>query len=202
MAHAPDLDIQNSSFTVYLNGISVAGILPTARSSTGLPITVGLPARQFRPGINFIRIGFNLHVPYSSCERAPESVWAKILNNTTLEVTYRDRPPIPSLKHFPLPFSDHTGSVFVIPDQYTQNDLVRVSQLSFMLGTSAHQLNNPPKMMTAADFMSRKTEYNNAILVGLPSQNSATMNANDLLPQPFTKDGNSIQTGYGIYLPT
>ncbi len=202
LVHSPDLDIQNSAFTVYLNGFSIAGILPTARSSTGEPITVGLPASKFRPGINFIRVRFDLHVPYSSCERAPESVWATILNSSTLEVTYRNRPPIPSLKHFPLPFSDYPGFIYVIPDQFDQNDLVHISRLSFMIGTSAHLLNFPPQVMTAGNFMRKDAEYSNVILVGLPSQNLAAMSANDLLPQPFTKDGNSLQEGYGVYLPT
>ncbi len=202
LVHAPDLDIQNSSFTVYLNGFSIAGILPTARSSTGEPITVGLPASKFRPGINFIRIKFDLHVPYSSCERAPESVWATILNNSTLEVTYRNRSPIPSLKHFPLPFSDYPGFTYVVPDQYDQDDLGSISRLSFMMGRSAYPLNYPPQVMTASNFMQNETKQRNVILVGLPSQNSATRSTNDLLPQPFTQDGNSLQDGYGIYLPT
>lgn len=202
LAHSPDLDIQNSSFTVYLNGFSIAGILPTARSSTGEPITVGLPASKFRPGINFIRISSELHVPFSSCERAPESLWATVLNNSTMQVTYRNRAPIPSLKHFPLPFSDYPGFVYVIPDQYNQNDLGNISRLSFMIGASAHLLNYPPEAMTASDFMQKKAEYRNAILVGLPTQNSATSSTNDLLPQPFTQGGNSLEDGYGIYLPT
>ena len=202
LVHAPDLDIQNSSFTVYLNGFSIAGILPTARSSTGEPITVGLPASKFRPGINFIRIKFDLHVPYSSCERAPESVWATILNNSTLEVTYRNRSPIPSLKHFPLPFSDYPGFTYVVPDQYDQDDLGSISRLSFVMGRSAYPLNYPPQVMTASNFMQNETKQRNVILVGLPSQNSATRSINDLLPQPFTQDGDSLQDGYGIYLPT
>jgi len=202
LVHSPDLDIQNSSFTVYLNGFSIAGILPTSRSSSGDPITVGLPASKFRPGINFIRIRFDLHVPYSSCERAPESVWATVLNNSTMEITYRNRPPIPSLKNFPLPFSDYPGFVYVIPDQHNQDDLGNVSRLSFMIGASDHLLNYPPQTMTASDFMQKKAEYRNVILVGLPLQNSATMSANDLLPQPFTQDGTSLEDGYGIYLPT
>ncbi len=202
LVHSPDLDIQNSSFTVYLNGFSIAGILPTARSSTGEPITVGLPASKFRPGINFIRIRFDLHVPYSTCERAPESVWATVLNNSTMGVTYRNRPPIPSLKYFPLPFSDYPGFVYVIPDQYNQNDLSHISRLSFMMGASAHLINYPPQAMTVSDFMQKRAEHRNAILVGLPLQNSVTMSTNDLLPQPFTQDGISLEDGYGIYLPT
>lgn len=202
LVHSPDLDIQNSSFTVYLNGFSIAGILPNARSSTGEPITIGLPAKKFRPGINFIRIRFDLHVPYSSCERAPESVWATVLNTSTMAVTYRNRSPIPSLKNFPLPFNDYPGFVYVIPDQPNQNDLGNISRLSFMIGTSAHLINYPPQAMTASDFMPKKSEFRNAILIGLPLQNSATMSTNDLLPQPFTPDGVSLEEGYGVYLPT
>jgi len=202
LVHSPDLDIQNSSFTVYLNGFSIAGILPTARSSTGEPITVGLPASKFRPGINFIRIKFDLNVPYSSCERAPESVWATILNSSTMEITYRNRSPIPSLKNFPLPFSDYPGFTYVVPDQYDQADLGYISRLSFMMGMSAYPLNYPPQVVTASNFTQKETEHRNVILVGLPTQNSATMSTNDLLPQPFTQDGISLQDGYGIYLPT
>jgi hypothetical protein len=202
LVHSPDLDIRNSSFTVYLNGFSVAGILPTDPSSTGPLITVGLPAKRFRPGINFIRIRSDLHVSYNSCDRALESVWATILNSSTLEVSYRNRSPIPSLKHFPLPFSDYPGFIYVIPDQYDQNDLGHISRLSFMIGTSPHLLSYPPGVLTAGTFMQHESEHRNVILVGLASQNSATMSTNDLLPQPFTKDGKSLQEGYGVYLPT
>ncbi|HLO32418.1 MAG TPA: cellulose biosynthesis cyclic di-GMP-binding regulatory protein BcsB [Anaerolineales bacterium] len=202
LVHAPDLDTLNSSFTVYLNGFSIAGILPTARSSTGEPITISLPAKRFRRGINFIRIAFDLHVPSSSCERALESVWATVLNSSAVEINYRNRIPIPSLKSFPLPFSDYPGSAYVIPDQYSQKDLGYISRLSFMLGTSAYQANRPPEVMTATSFAHKKAEYSNVILVGLPSVNSVTRNTNDLLPQPFAKDGDSLEENYGVYLPT
>ena len=202
LVHSPDLDILNSSFTVYLNGFSIAGILPNSRSSTAEPITLGLPAKRFRPGINFMRVTFDLHVPHSSCERALESVWATILNSSRLEINYRNHIPIPSLKNFPLPFSDYPGFVYVIPDEYDQNDLSYISQLSFMLGTSSHQSNHPPGVLTATNFAPKKTKYPNVILVGLPSANSVTRNANDLLPQPFAEVGNSLEEGYGVYLPT
>lgn len=202
LVHSPDLDILNSSFTVYLNGFSIAGILPTARSSTGEPITISLPAKRFRRGINFIRVTFDLHVPHSSCERALESVWATVLNSSNLEMSYRDHTPIPSLKDFPLPFSDYPGFTYVIPDQYDQKDLSYISRLSFMLGTSAYRPNRPPEVMTAANFARKKTNYANAILVGLPLKNSIIRSTNDLFPQPFAKDGISLEEGYGVYLPT
>jgi Bacterial cellulose synthase subunit len=202
LVHSPDLDILNSSFTVYLNGFSIAGILPNSRSSTAEPVTIGLPAKRFRRGINFIRVAFDLHVPHSSCERALESVWATILNSSALEINYRNHTPIPSLKDFPLPFSDYPGFVYVIPDQFDQKDLGYISRLSFMLGTSSRQSNRPPEVLTASNFAQKSIKYPNVVLVGLPSANSVTRNANDFLPQPFAKVGNSLEEGYGVYLPT
>jgi hypothetical protein len=202
LVHSPDLDVQNSSFTVYLNGFSVAGILPTARSSTAEPITISLPAQRFRPGLNFIRINFDLHIPYSSCDRAPESVWATVLSSTTIETTYRNRSPIPSLNHFPLPFNQYPGFIFVIPDHFDQNDLGNISRLSFVIGMASPQLKYPPSVMIESDFMQVKTEHSNVILVGLPTQNSAIRDVNDLLPQPFNEDGYSLQEEFGVYLPS
>jgi hypothetical protein len=204
LGYSAGLDVLNSSFTVYLNGFSIAGILPTEGSSTGEPIAVGLPAKRFRRGINFIRLAFDLHVPYSSCERALETVWATVWNSSTLEIRYRDRAPIPSLKNFPLPFSDYPGFTYVIPDRYAQKDLDYISQLSFMLGASSNQPNRPPEVMTAANFANakKKPDYPNVILIGLPLENSVIRSTNDLLPQPFIKDKNSLQDGYGVYLPT
>ena len=202
MGHSAGLDILNSSFTIYLNGFSVAGILPSEGTSAGESITVGLPAKRFRRGINFLRLGFDLHVPYSSCQRALDTVWATVFNSSTLEIRYRDRAPIPSLKNFPLPFSDYPGSAYVIPDHYDQGDLDYISRLSFMLGASAYRPNRPPVVMTASTFAQKKGDYANAILVGLPLENSVIRSANDLLPQPFVKGKNSLQEGYGVFLPT
>ena len=202
LVHAPDLDVLNSSFSIYLNGYSVAGVLPSNRTSAGEPITMGLPAKNFRRGINFIRVRFDLHVPYSTCERGLDSVWATVLRTSTLETTYRNNTPIPSLKHFPLPFSDGPGSAFVIPDQFRSADLLSVSRLSFLIGTAAYRPNRPPKVLTASDFAEKGTEAPNIILVGLPSENSAIQSTNNLLPQPFTEDGHSLEQGYGVYLPT
>jgi hypothetical protein len=202
LVHSPELDTRNSSFTVFLNGFSIAGIRPTDRDSTGEPITISLPAKKFRRGLNFIRFQFDMHVPQSSCERGLESVWATILNSSTLEITHRNHTPIPSLNHFPLPFSDDPGFTFVIPDHYHQQDLDYISQLSFLLGTQAHRPSRPPEVLTATDFNQRQTKPLHVILIGLPSDNPVTRSTNDLLPQPFKEQENVLQDGYGIYLPT
>ena len=202
LVHSPDLDINNSSFTLYLNGFSVAGILPSPQNSATEPIAIGLPDRRLKPGLNFIRVSFDLHIPRGSCELALESVWATLLNTSSFEMSYRKRTPTPSLKNFPLPFSDSPGSLLVIPDQYQQNDLAHVSQLSYMMGRVDSRVHDPPEVMTAGTFLAQSSHPRNVILVGLPSDNPVTMGANDLLPQPFSSDGHSLQDGYGVQLPT
>jgi Bacterial cellulose synthase subunit len=204
LVHSPDLDLNSSSFTIYLNGISIAGILPGPQTSGAESITIGFPARRLKPGLNFIRVSFDLHIPGGSCERALESVWATVLNTSNFEVSFRRRTPTPSLEHFPLPFSDPPGSLLVIPDQFQLEELTRISQLSYMMGFLAGPDHDPPAVMTASTFLAQEpgSQHRNIILVGLPSENPVTLKANDLLPQPFSADGRSLQEGYGIQLPT
>jgi hypothetical protein len=71
-----------------------------------------------------------------------------------------------------------------------------------MMGASAYGLSGAPQAMTAADFKQKETEYSHVILAGLPSENLITRSTNDLFPQPFTGEGNTLEDGYGIYLPT
>jgi Bacterial cellulose synthase subunit len=202
LVHSPNLGTENSSFTVNLNGYSIAAIVPGARGSIGEPITIGLPAKRFHPGLNFIRVSFDLHLSRTSCEHSLESVWGTILSSSTIETTYRSRIPTPSLEHFPLPFSDPPSSLLVLPDQYGQRDLVHISQLSFMIGVSAYQLHRPPQVTTATSFRPENKEHLNVILIGEPSANSVTASINDFLPQPFEADGLSLKEGYGAELPT
>jgi hypothetical protein len=202
LSHAPDLDPQTSSFSVYLNGFTVASILPTARNARLDPIQVDMPLNRFRAGINFIRISFDLHLPFSSCERAPESVWVTIFRNSIIEMTYRNRITIPSLKDFPLPFNDYPGFTFVIPNENDPPILKRVAQLAFSIGESSHFVNLPPELIPASKFAESKPNRPNLILVGLPTENSVIMEINDFLPQPFTDDGKELQQGFGVFLPT
>jgi hypothetical protein len=202
LVHSPDLDIRKSSFTVYVNGYSIASILPSPRNSFGEPITIRLPAKRLRRGINFIRAHFDLHMPPGSCERILEGAWGTILRSTTIETFYRHDTPIPSFRDFPLPFSDDKGFTFVIPDHYEFTDLGYISRLSFMIGGSAYRSGRPPDILTAADFKPKENKYPNIVLIGLPSDNQVTRSVNALLPQPFEPKANSLQEGYGAALPT
>ena len=56
-------------------------------------------------------------------------------------------------------------------------------------------------VFTASQFSPKDAERLNLILVGLPTENSHILEINRLLPQPFSDDGNSLEPGYGVYLP-
>jgi hypothetical protein len=202
LAHSPDLDIQTSSFSIYLNGLTVASILPTAKKTGTAPIRVDLPINRFRPGINFLRFSFDLHLPYSSCEKALETVWATIFNNTTLQMTYRERISNPSLEDFPMPFNAPPGVSFIIPTEQDGAALAHIAQLTFSIGASSFYPTQPPEILTENNYGSAKTKQTNFILVGLPSENSAIKEVNDFMPQPFAKDWNQLQEGFGVFLPT
>ncbi len=199
--HSQDLAIDESSIMIFVNGYSIAGIIPNKRSANLLPIEVSIPPHRLHPGENFLRISFDLKVNYSSCEKLPDSIWATILQSSTIKTQFIKRSPLPPvLKTFPMPFSDNPTAMFVVPDQADSLTLYNVARLSYLFGQSAMLANHPPSAVKASEFIPEMAPAN-VILVGLPAQNPLIMQVNSLLPQPFTEDGLALEEGYGIYAP-
>jgi len=201
VSHSPDLDTDISSILVYINGFTVAGIVPSARSAQFEPIEINLPAARFRPGENFIRLTFDLQLPFSSCERAPQSVWASVDASSSLNIRFRQTVRTPTLTDYPMPYSDYPGFAFVLPDDYDLRTLEYITSLAFQFGQSSQHTYQPPVVFTSSKFNPETTDRVNLVLVGLPTQNPHIFSINRLLPQPFTEDGGGLEPGYGIYLP-
>ena len=201
ITHNPDLDDKSSSIAVVLNGYTVASILPATQSTVATPVRVSLPAKRLRPGINFLRISFDLHVPYSTCERTPSSVWATVFNSSTFELSSQTRNSVPSLKDFPAAFTESPGVTFVVPDQLDPVTLTQVATLTFAIGSSSFYASQPPRISTAEAYSTTKSKSGNFILVGLPSENKAIRDVNDYLPQPFKPASDQLQEGFGVFLP-
>ncbi len=201
ISHSPDLDTANSSIMVNLNGFTVASIASTDYNADFTPIEVHLPANRLRPGVNFVRLTFDMHTPYSSCERAPESVWATVGTNSELQVSFRETKRSPDLTDFPMPFSDYPSFAFLVPDEPNPQTLERIASLAFRLGQDAQFTNQPPVVIQASKFRPEATLFRNFIVVGLPTDNSVLKDINRNLPQPFTEDGKGLAPGFGVYLP-
>ncbi|HNT53541.1 MAG TPA: cellulose biosynthesis cyclic di-GMP-binding regulatory protein BcsB [Anaerolineaceae bacterium] len=202
LSHAPDLDTQASTITVYVNGFAVAGIIPNAGTASLAPIQANIPTSRFRPGENFIRITFNLQPNISHCERAPNAVWATINNQTTITSNIQSQLRSPTLDDFPMPFSDNPAGIFVVPDQPDAQTFARVAGLAFRFGQSALITDRPPIVMQVKEFIPGSSPGPYVLLVGLPGDNALIRDLNNLLPQPFTADGLALAPGYGVYAPT
>jgi hypothetical protein len=202
LTHGPDLDENTSSIAIVLNGYTVASVLPATQSARLEPIQIGLPTKRLRPGINFLRVSFDLHVQHSSCEKAPDSVWATVFNSSTFRLTYQNRSSVPTLNDFPSPFNEYPGATFVVPNQLDVNTLSHVAGLTFTIGAASYYPDQPPKIMTTEKYAKMSSKQGNYILVGLPTENTAIQDVNGYLPQPFKTNANQLQDGYGVFLPT
>lgn len=202
LSHNAGLDTKTSTLSIYLNGFTVASILPTAQSTSSDLIQVDLPSNRFHPGINFLRFTFDLHLPYATCEKYTQAVWATIFNQTTLNINYLASNTRASLKNYPMPFNDYPGATLVIPNEENNLFFERLSKLAFSIGASSYYANNPPQVMTADTFLTSKPDQTNYIFIGSPFNNPAINNINDLLPQPFAKDKQQLEEGYGVYIPS
>ena len=202
ISHSPELAVGDSTINLYVNGVAVAGILPNARSAQQVPLEISIPAGRLRPGENFIRLNFDLRAQYSSCEKSPESVWVTVMNTSTLQFQSREAPRVPSLDHFPMPFSDYPNAVWVVPDHPTLQTLRSMAKLAFLFGQPAIQTNPGPSVVLASQFNPDRDARHNLILVGLPSENPALFAINNFLPQPFNPNGVGLREGYGIYIPS
>lgn len=201
IAHAPDLDARTSSITIYLNGFAVASILPATTVSRQEPIRVDLPADRFRPGKNYIRISFDMHVPYINCERDADTIWGTVFNSSSIRFSYKDRTSLPLLNDFPTPFNDTTSSAIVMPDFNDERALERLSNFSYMLGSSSFYAISPPSITTASKFTPVMNQPVNYIFVGLPTENLSFQLINDYLPQPFVANSNELLPGFNVFLP-
>ncbi len=201
ITHAPDLDLNTSSIAVVLNGYTIAAVLPATQNTRADPIQISLPVKRLRPGINFLRLAFDLHLQYGSCEKAPDTIWATVFNSSSFKFTTRGRTGIPTLKDFPAAFDEYPGASFVIPNQPDPQLLNNVSRLIFSMGATSYYGNEPPSLMTASAYTASKVKEQNYVMVGLPSANVAIQDINEFLPQPFSPNTNQLQQGYGVYLP-
>lgn len=195
---ASDLNAQESSITVYLNGKSVVRILPTAHDARPVTIPLELSTRRFRRGINSLRVSFDLIPSKGICDTNPGQLWGTIWNTSTVRFTYQNGVPIASLRDIPTPFRDQPGAAIILPDTVSQREMNQLARFSFALGNGALTNDRPPTVRLVGQFDLRNENRANLILVGLLDQNPLIRNLNQQLPQPFTARGDAFEEGFGV----
>lgn len=199
MSHSPELDTENSVFTILVNGYTVAGILPTARSANLTPITVSLPSNRLRPGVNFIRINFNLKLQETKCQEEYERVWATVYNSSKLTMLLDDTEPIPTLEHFPVPYNSFPGFSYVIPDDTDLQTLQKLTQLTFEFGKDSDLAYSPPTVIRTGNFNADDLQNPHLILVGLFEENPVLAEVNSILPVLFDPSTGDLEQRAGVF---
>jgi hypothetical protein len=96
-----------------------------------------------------------------------------------------------SLAGFPnlyLGSADMSNLAFVVPDKPDWSSVSTVLQVANRLGRTAKGNQLAGMVIPAAQQGQNSTQRSYQVLVGLPSQNMAIQQLNDLLPQPFESD--------------
>ena len=183
---------------IYVNGVNLAGILLNDRDQNGEMTEINLPAKHFRPGINYLRITFDLKIPVGSCAADDTSTWATVADTSLLEIESTRSAHQPTLGDFPQPFNGEAGAVLVLPEHPDAETLNRVARLAILIGQSAQPDSLPPTVVTAATFDRDVDGNQHLVLIGTPQQNPMVSQINAALPQPFKASGLGLAVGYGI----
>ncbi len=103
---SPGLDRGRSSATVEVNGVAVTSTPLEAGPAGVSTARVAIPAGVLRPGLNTLRVGFNLYLPPTpGCGAlAEERAFVTLLASTTLSVPQRGGAGGPDLAAYPYPF--------------------------------------------------------------------------------------------------
>lgn len=200
LSHAPDLDRDSYRLNVFINGKAIAGIILNQKTAVSQPIGISLPVARLRPGVNYLRVSFNLQLGNTAFEISPENIWATISNQSNLIFNTTPANPVPSLSNFPMPFSDNPSSLIVVPDHPDAAMLEKLTTFSGGLGQAAVISDRPVRMYQAKDYRTDNKVDKNIILVGTLASNPVIKAFNPFLPQAFTDDGGSLAPGYGVYL--
>ena len=199
LAHSPDLNTNASRFTIYLNGFSIAGIVPNKGNASDALIPVNIPVARFRPGINYLRLSFLLLPNKTNCQYSPDQIWVTVSNKTTLEAATAPALRTSILNDFPMPFSDNPSGLFVVPNHPEPALLSKIAGFATSLGSVAMDTTRAPRMATENEFARTMALDKYVMVFGEYKKSPLLQDVNDYLPQPFAADGMTLATGYGVY---
>jgi hypothetical protein len=156
LEHDPALLSNLSSLTIALNDEPVINLPLTPDNADKSFIDVSLPAQVVQTGDNRVLFQFQLRLQDTGCaDYGDPHLWARIYNDTALELDGEDAPLTPDLSQWPAPFitlSTLPGNArvtIVLPPQPTSPELTAAAQIAAALGQAAHWDQPPLRAITA-----------------------------------------------------
>ncbi|MGB4595824.1 MAG: cellulose biosynthesis cyclic di-GMP-binding regulatory protein BcsB [Anaerolineaceae bacterium] len=212
-SHSDILNPDLSSISILVNNVPVSSIQLTNENTRNAEVEIKIPLRMFTLGSNLITIISNIHVDdsivesnlYCTDEYYTDS-WLTISETSSFAFPSEVGKNTASLAGYPdVYFGSPTLSnlALIVPDAPDWTTSATVLTVANRIGRSAKGDQLLLTVLPASAQESDLPEKPFQILVGLPSQNSAIMKANDLLPQPFEEDGITPVTieGYADIVP-
>lgn len=212
-SHSDTLNPDRSSMSILVNNVPVSSVQLTNENARNAEVEIKIPLRLFTLGSNLITIISDIRVNDSIVE---STLYCTDEYYTDSWLTISET----SSFTFPSDIGKNTTSLTGYPEVYLgsptlSNLAVIVPDVpdwttSAMVLTVANRIGRSAKgdqlLLTVLPASAQRTdlpERTFQIVVGLPSQNSAIMKVNDLLPQPFEEDGITPRTieGYADIVP-
>ena len=202
-AHSANLNPENSSITVYLNGNPIASALIDVGRQGEKRAMIPLSKQDIQAGTaNFLRIE-TVTSSELVCTYEARSYWVNIRDSSFIRLPH-------TLINEPALFAPLTSPVYYLayepetlislPAAPTQDELNGMANFAHLLGSVGHPFKDFSVSMDAQMDLSTLTTPN-ILMIGKPSTNPHIQKINDALPQPFVEGEDTLkqQTGPVIY---
>ena len=207
-SHSTVINPERSSLDVLVNGIPVASTTLNNKNSENSELDVKIPLRLFKLGDNIIAITSNLQLTKSAAastlyctDKYYSDLWLTVSPESTLIFPANIGQKTANLTGYPNLYwgnSSLANLAFIVPDSIDWSVATTVVQIANRLGRVADgdQLLNMVVPASQSQAIAAQRPYQ--ILVGLPAQNQAILQLNDLLPQPFAEDNSTPKPIEGV----
>ena len=197
-SHSAVLNPDRSSLDVLVNGIPVGSTVLNSQNAQQAEFDVKIPLRLLKLGDNTLALTSNLQVNHSAqdstlycTDKYYSDSWLTISPDSTLSFPSGIGEKTASLAGFPnLYFGSPSlaNLAFIVPDNVDWTTATTVLQMANRLGHTAKGDQLLSAVLPASAPAAATADRPYQILIGLPSQNAAITQVNDLLPQPFADD--------------
>jgi cellulose synthase operon protein B len=197
-SHSEVLNEDRSSMDILLNDVPVSSIKLSDSNAENATEAINIPLRLFKLGDNTLTIVSNIQVTNSVVESTLyctdeyySDSWLTIDSNSTLTFPSGVSQYSASLTGYPgFYFGGPAFSnlAFVVPDAPDWATTSAVLEIANRIGRVSVGDAIDPAVVSSSALRSMDNERPYQILVGLPEQNNAIMDLNEILPQSFDKE--------------
>lgn len=198
-AHSRLLHSEQSSLTVGVNGTPIGSILLTDENADNGTATFLIPARMLNIGENRITVTTSIELidEYEDDEPCDDEnlteAWVVVYSDSQFTLPGGPASMTLSLSDYPFAFigrPDLGDTVFVVPEQPAEEVTDGVTSIAAQLGRSAEgDMLYPQVIPSSKAAEAEPGQYQ--ILVGLPTENPAIYDLNEILPLPIVPGTNS-----------